>query len=691
MEELPSSSARGEDDAPPSPKRKKIRAKYAPKACVTCRRSKLKCSGENPCQRCSDNGRRCIYSEDQTAAEALQSLSRPTQIPPLHSSGNGLSRRSILPRNGTVERRASDASVLGISMEQRMSRIENMMEVLIQDRGVGMTPSGSLEREDSVSESFLGEAALQAPDALYAAADSAGHQRGASFDAAYVFESFGIPPISATGPSQDMAGEPSAPAGSRTHTLPTPTEHRKYLDAFFTEINPYQPCIDEAGFRTRCEHILATGSVAPNELSLLALNYLIFACVDITWGSTPPGVPYQAPGWRWYKLGDELMGGRRPCSGADLDLMQYLIYETYFLMHADEPNAAYNVIGTACRLSFQLGLQRRSTAADNHMRQRIFWTIYYLDRRISLSCGRPYGIRDSDIDVDPLSWICEKDLNPNLPDADPDESRSADGLLAILAGWAKHCGIAWDQIFAPSSAERRTIPDMIVIDGELQRWPQIVLGTIPQLSRTSERGDRHQRIHLLTHIRASLLRLRIHRMDIMNLTLESPVGVIYGDIAVDIVQRIQHYAMESTFPEHCRFEIVIALAQAIWTLCALLIQRDSLRIQEKREVYVENFKNAITWVHSLAAQSEIARRISNDLKDIVQVALSTLDTNIVPTDEINTRKLFPYRDLDFAHQVKLNGARDNRATDGSLTFTNGPATAGYGSRRVAGAYGVPWI
>lgn len=83
-------------------------------------------------------------------------------------------------------------------------------------------------------------------------------------------------------------------------------------------------------------------------------------------------------------------------------------------MHADKPNAAYNAIGIACRLCFQLGLHQQScwspdcTAYGAHMRQRLFWTVYFVDRRISLSCGRPYDMHDLDIDVKMPVWISDK-------------------------------------------------------------------------------------------------------------------------------------------------------------------------------------------------------------------------------------------------------------------------------------------
>lgn len=84
-------------------------------------------------------------------------------------------------------------------------------------------------------------------------------------------------------------------------------------------------------------------------------------------------------------------------------------------MYADKGNAAYSIIGIASRLCFQAGLHQQSSCSwraytpfDMHMRQRVFWTIYFLDRRISLSCGRPYGIREADIDIEQPAYLYDK-------------------------------------------------------------------------------------------------------------------------------------------------------------------------------------------------------------------------------------------------------------------------------------------
>lgn len=84
-------------------------------------------------------------------------------------------------------------------------------------------------------------------------------------------------------------------------------------------------------------------------------------------------------------------------------------------MYADKGNAAYSIIGQACRSCFLAGLHQQSSSSwraytpfEIHMRQRIFWTVYFLDRRISLSCCRPYSIRESDIDIEQPGYLYDK-------------------------------------------------------------------------------------------------------------------------------------------------------------------------------------------------------------------------------------------------------------------------------------------
>jgi hypothetical protein len=327
-----------------------------------------------------------------------------------------------------MDRRASDASQLSNSMEARMARMEGMMEVLIQERGGGTTPRGSIEREEAFVDGFHGDTALHPPIEAFSA------------NLAAVRQQLGFPlespelrtrqSISAVSPSSSTESTSSIRVGSRNLPFPNQNDYQKYVDYFFSSITPYYPCVNEAEFRARSESMLATRVINASDVSFLALNYIIFSCADIMVDTTNPGATTKPPGWQWFQTADQLVGKRKVSGRGDLSLIQFLIWEAstpqshrtqiltdsfqaLYLVCADKPNAAYNVIGIACRLSFQFGLHQQSCWSNCspfqiHMRQRIFWTIYFADRRISLSCGRPYGIRDLDIDVDQPSWVYDR-------------------------------------------------------------------------------------------------------------------------------------------------------------------------------------------------------------------------------------------------------------------------------------------
>ncbi|KAH8695814.1 hypothetical protein GQ44DRAFT_694852 [Phaeosphaeriaceae sp. PMI808] len=414
MNKHPLSLGHMDHDRSPSPKRKKIRQKYAPKACVSCRRSKLKCTGENPCQRCVDNGKRCFYSEDQTAAEVLQNLSRPTPAPtttpqPNFGTGNGVSRRNVMPRHQPVERRASDASGFGMTMESRMARIEAMMEALVQDRGLAFTPSGSIERDES--DGHGSESAFSMPilDPIHPALDSMTQQSPEH-----------IPPPS-LGNDQTM----HVRAGSGMLPFPLPNRHEKYVKTFFDEVHPRHPCVDEAMFNARAHRLVSDGATEPGDIRFLAFCYLVFAYSDVVlgapkqwgpsgegqWGPTGQLIPTislnEKPlGWQWFLLAESLIDEKSLLNVCNDDLVvQLLLHKALYLNYVDMPMMAYNSIRIACTAALQQNLhqQMMGTGRDPdilYWRVSLFWNVFIADHSISTSCGRPVSFHIEDVQVE---------------------------------------------------------------------------------------------------------------------------------------------------------------------------------------------------------------------------------------------------------------------------------------------------
>lgn len=218
--------------------------------------------------------------------------------------------------------------MLGLSMEARMARIEVMMETLMRDRGMTMTPMGSIEREENGSEGFRSDAAFAMPllDPINPALAHIGQPQ------TYGNESTSWTQLVATnaGPPVDISPPRFVQLRSRLMPLPYPSlvEADRYLQSFFTDVHLRYPCINESNFRTRTNEMLASESIQASDTFLLALNYILFACCDVLLDVTPVRGDGRPPGWHWCEIvnglidKDSLLGEE-----FDLTLMQLLLFQ----------------------------------------------------------------------------------------------------------------------------------------------------------------------------------------------------------------------------------------------------------------------------------------------------------------------------------------------------------------------------
>lgn len=208
-----------------------------------------------------------------------------------------------------------------------MARVEAMMEALMRDRGLTMTPMGSVERDDGASDSFRGGDAAAFPipplDPINPAL--------AFMSQPALFSQEPSNPTSSTmsGPESSLIVE--APhlvhLGGRAMSFPSPTEYQQYLMSFFTDIHLSHPCIDETDFRSRGEHMLANAAIQPEERHFLAFNYIVFACCDALLNVSPHDASKPA-GWRWSELADDLLDKKSLVSGnGDLTLIQCVLFQ----------------------------------------------------------------------------------------------------------------------------------------------------------------------------------------------------------------------------------------------------------------------------------------------------------------------------------------------------------------------------
>ena len=92
----------------------------------------------------------------------------------------------------------------------------------------------------------------------------------------------------------------------------------------------------------------------------------------------------------------------RPTS---IETLQAVVSVQLFLVSMMRYSAASRLEGLTVRMAFQLGLHRcpfrysAFSANDARLRQRLFWSIYCIDRYVCQSLGLPLAISDNDVDV----------------------------------------------------------------------------------------------------------------------------------------------------------------------------------------------------------------------------------------------------------------------------------------------------
>ncbi|KAK4561341.1 hypothetical protein LTR86_004658 [Recurvomyces mirabilis] len=561
-------------------------------------------------------------------------------------------------------------------LAERVRQLEEQMRTVNSKLSIPLANTPLMEDDPDIhspAKSFQGDSGFQAP--IEAFNQSLHHVRQKMGIARVVSQSPTTPTIgSSLRRTYSITQTTTIRVGSKT--LPFPVEHayQEYLDFYFTDINPCHPCISENDFRAKSAEMLSRTEARQSEKCFLAVHYMIFAMADMLREIRPPEQQGTSPGWQWYQRAEDLVGRQKFMGQGDLSLLQYLIFEAFYLMHEDRPNGAYLISGVMCRLCFQFGLHQQSRWAEpqnsfqQHQKQRIFWTAYFLDRRIALSCGRPYGMNDRDIDTDEPTWLDDKELYPDRPLPAPRPEASHCVYLACMIAFARFTGHIWDKMYAANTTNAAVDTEAItILDAQIRHWTDTVLPKIPLVPATREPEKRHLRQHLLVTTLAS-----------------------------DIVLQIVPLSDEANQPSSFRFHMTVSLSSALLILATLLCRPlIEIQMQDHRPAYIERFRQALYVLQQLGSGLQAARRVIDDLKDITNVVVALIEQpspaqrshQMALPQDVNA--LFPYGAVDFAQQTGYVQEFYPAAEDVGYDWNtwNGIASPAHGQH----GYGAPWL
>lgn len=199
-------------------------------------------------------------------------------------------------------------------------------------------------------------------------------------------------------------------------SLPIADYGDSLVDDFFTHRWPQLPVLHR---RTFLEQNYYHGTGSQSELSEFQV-YMVFAIASAD--ATSPGTRHRFAHRNFFQRAIRQLNA--VLAADDKECIQCLLL--LCLYGSNEPQSVnmWYTVGLALRLAIGIDMHRVETVAEKsvfeaEMSKRLFWSVYVMDRSMSIALGRPLGIQNSDISVPlPLQMtdeqLCEEYPVTNL-------------------------------------------------------------------------------------------------------------------------------------------------------------------------------------------------------------------------------------------------------------------------------------
>ncbi|KFG85393.1 hypothetical protein MANI_026129 [Metarhizium anisopliae] len=404
--------------------------KRVAKACQRCRSMKSKCDGQRPaCSRCRGYGYTCIYRLQRPRLRAGTSdrfsPGVSEGLPDLHDAIHQQERLldhviSLLPSGPEQEAVLLKSSRIKSQLDDVISstRTEVAPRAVASD-ACGKSPSSHADR----SPGYLGEVSdirfvnlvkqfLQTQDGSTRTQED--------------FESY------------DQGESLVSPdkAACKTILLPVLEEAQQYITAYFTTIHIAYPFIPESRFMQDYKTLRDQDSPQTQNDTICAIG---------AYYRTLPGKDETDDGLheKYFLCALTLA----PTTNLERSLAQVslLLARCFYLLVVCRTESCWTILGQAVRVAQSIGLHVENDDIDhtklNHSleieeRRRVWYSIYVLDRLLSLQLGRPPAIHDDDFNV-PLptrASDAEIDWTGDVVEEKTDNTPSSgDYFLAVIA------------------------------------------------------------------------------------------------------------------------------------------------------------------------------------------------------------------------------------------------------------------
>ncbi|KAL2813473.1 fungal-specific transcription factor domain-containing protein [Aspergillus cavernicola] len=329
------------------------------RACDRCKKRKIRCSGFQPCETCTDGNHPCAYTAPYTRGR------RPPRIQKAQRKGEH--------------------------------------ELVLSHQGSAGTSSDGVVSPELVGTDLAGRLPCRAPVEL-APTDIDGHYLGPASEAAFLLrvqrtlnpsESFSHVSLGFS-----LADNPlSLPDFPLQDTI-RQEEAAQLMHVFFDYAMPIGQFVHRSTVESWIAglgdpSICSQSSPRPRKALLHSMFAIAQQHMDSTLDATNTN-----PSWRHFATAELHLSQRQP--PISLTIVQACLCQCIWLLRESRINQCWELLGVAARHALAIGLHRASCLrqASDYEPLSTFWCLYSLDTYLSIALGRPRIFNDLDIDQD---------------------------------------------------------------------------------------------------------------------------------------------------------------------------------------------------------------------------------------------------------------------------------------------------
>ncbi|OHE93055.1 fungal specific transcription factor domain-containing protein [Colletotrichum orchidophilum] len=595
------SKRKSEDEINAAKQQRSKRNRYISIACNECKRRKIKCNGETPCQRCGNLNLQCLYApnccsnnfkdsdEYKTMAEQMTRLQE--QVDNLYQNMNAL-------------------------------RSETLRLAPIQDKVLPF-PSSTVQASPASSLSPLHRPELTQPK-------QASFRGPTSMAFSLDIANTTIHNMGYKGIGEDEQGTPlGVPEDSPFRMPPQESQIDPLWDfgkdemirlcrLHDEEIGIMYPVIKIPSVIEHVRHLTAYMDSARKQGLTPSLNdektlqlKIVMSCALV--------VEEHGHSEKACKLIDSMdavLNRKLMVEAVDFVSLPVLALLAGYRFLANEEILAWRVMGQVTRLCLEMGIHRTTGIAkikneeDRKNALNSFWSAYVLDRRWAFNTGLPFVVPDEEID-------------PELPM--PEEYP----YLVAMISYSRLGAKVWRQVtdFGPVLARELRHEDMERLDQEILQWYENVPEEVKlrnwdkEKQMTSTPSYNLQRLRIWTYLRFNQIRIWLYT-PILHSATSIMSHFAQAQRVVDLAKDTIRYLSHLNNTTNLYRKIQVFYHQFLTSAISVLFLASVHAPVRFSPTCREEFYMALELVKDLSAKSWVSKRLWRTISSLKEVAPS---------------------------------------------------------------------